>query len=280
MTTAQLLKKAKSAAGRDRNQSRRRILSTRAHIIEIAGQVFAEKGYHGATGKEICERAEVNAASISYHFGGMDALYHEVLLEAYDALMGSAEINTALRGAEPAEKRLQLLCQLMTQSALLPVGRSWEMRVISREALSPSADAEELRNLRLVPNMLLLRDLVSEVLGLPVEHTAVTLGCLQILAPIVLLQVGDWTAIATALPGFALDPAKEELCAQYVYTFMLGGLRALAALHAPPSTRKASSVKATSVKAVSVKAVSAKSSTAKSSAAKSAAKPSPAKKKR
>src|SRR5690606_41933729 len=89
--TQPLPKKAKAVAGR--KPSQRGELSTRALIIEIAGQVFAEKGYEGATGKEICERANVNAASISYHFGGMDALYHEVLLAACDALVGFVHCN-------------------------------------------------------------------------------------------------------------------------------------------------------------------------------------------
>src|SRR5690606_21392500 len=217
--------------------------STRALIIEIAGQVFAEKGYEGATGKEICERANVNAASISYHFGGMDALYHEVLLEAYDALVGFEQFNELLGAEADAKKRLLLLCQLMTRSALMPVGESWEMRVISREALSPASEIEELRNSQLIPKILLLRDLVAELLGLPVEHTAVVLGCLQIMAPIVLLQVGDWTAIARAMPGFKIDSTKEEVCVQYLFTFMLGGLQALAALHTPQASTKSPSKK-------------------------------------
>ena len=210
--------------------SQRRQLSTRARIIEVAGQVFAEKGYEGATGKEICERAAVNAAAISYHFGGMAMLYHEVLLEAYDTMVAFDEFSKLLSAEVEPEKRLLALCRIMSHSALQSAGESWEMRVISREALSPSAELEELRNSQLIPKIVLLRDLVAELLGLPVDHTAVVLGCLQIMAPIVLLQVGDWTAISRALPGFNLDPGNESQCAHYLYTFMLGGLRAIAAL--------------------------------------------------
>lgn len=230
------LNKTKAAA--DRKPSQRRQLSTRARIIEVAGQVFAEKGYEGATGKEICERAEVNAASISYHFGGMSALYHEVLLEAYDTMVAFDEFSKQLSTESDPQKRLQVLCQIMVKSALQPTGESWELRVISREALSPSTEIEELRNTQLIPKMLLLRDLVSELLGLPVEHNAVVLGSLLVMAPIVLLQVGDWAAFSQALPGFHIDPANEKQIADYLYSFMLGGLRATAAMHAPSATPK------------------------------------------
>src|ERR1700746_2555101 len=61
--------------------------STREHLLEIAGQVFSEKGFASATGKEICERSGANAAAVVYHFGGMDNLYREVVQEARTRLV-------------------------------------------------------------------------------------------------------------------------------------------------------------------------------------------------
>lgn len=236
----QLLKKTKLVSGRDRKQSQRRILSTRAHIIEVAGQVFAEKGYEGATGKEICERAEVNAASISYHFGGMAMLYHEVLLEAYDTLVGYDEFSNVTSREPNPEKRLLALCQIMVKSALAPTGQSWEMRVISREAMSPSAGIDELRNEHIIPKILLLRDLVSELLKLPIEHNTVILGTLLVMSPIVMLQVGDWASFSQALPGFNIDASNEAEIARAVYSFLSQGLRAMSAAGKPATRRKKS----------------------------------------
>jgi len=67
------------AAPRAKQQARQ---STRAQLLEVAGQVFSEKGFAGATGKEICERSGANSAAVVYHFGGMDNLYRAVLQEA------------------------------------------------------------------------------------------------------------------------------------------------------------------------------------------------------
>ena len=77
--------------------------STREQLLESAGQVFSEKGFDGATGKEICARSGANTAAVVYHFGGMDNLYGAVLQEARNRLAPSealayCRIETAARG--------------------------------------------------------------------------------------------------------------------------------------------------------------------------------------
>lgn len=51
---------------------------TRWRLLQAATEVFAEVGYHAATTRAICRRAEVNLASIHYYFGDKAELYREV----------------------------------------------------------------------------------------------------------------------------------------------------------------------------------------------------------
>ena len=51
---------------------------TRWRLLQAATEVFAEVGYHAATTREICRRAEVNLASIHYYCGDKAELYREV----------------------------------------------------------------------------------------------------------------------------------------------------------------------------------------------------------
>ncbi|TAJ78446.1 MAG: TetR/AcrR family transcriptional regulator [Gallionellaceae bacterium] len=51
---------------------------TRWRLLQAAAEVFAEVGYHAATTREICKRAEVNLASIHYYYGDKAELYREV----------------------------------------------------------------------------------------------------------------------------------------------------------------------------------------------------------
>ena len=56
--------------------------STRSRLVEIAGEIFAERGFESATIKEITTGARVNVASVNYHFGDKLGLYSEVLRAA------------------------------------------------------------------------------------------------------------------------------------------------------------------------------------------------------
>ncbi len=52
---------------------------TRKAVLEVAGQVFAEKGYDGAGFRDIAARSGVGLSSIMYHFGSKHGLYLEAI---------------------------------------------------------------------------------------------------------------------------------------------------------------------------------------------------------
>jgi len=117
---------------------------TRAELLESAGQVFAEKGFDRATGKEICERAGANAAAINYYFGGMDGLYAAVLEEANQRLVPVETISAAIAGKKDARAKLQAIIELVVDKLMGPASSSWAFRVLSREIIAPSPAIETL----------------------------------------------------------------------------------------------------------------------------------------
>lgn len=54
-------------------------IERRRQILETAIAVFSEKGFSGATTKEIAQRAKINESLIFRHFSGKDALYDAIL---------------------------------------------------------------------------------------------------------------------------------------------------------------------------------------------------------
>jgi len=54
------------------------------HIINIATEVFAEKGYHGALTDEIADRAKISKRSMYYYVGDKDTLYEAVIKKLMD----------------------------------------------------------------------------------------------------------------------------------------------------------------------------------------------------
>ncbi|MBS1983186.1 MAG: TetR family transcriptional regulator [Bdellovibrionales bacterium] len=56
-------------------------LDARQRILKTATKLFAERGLHAATTRQIALDAQVNISLISYYFGGKDALYQTALRE-------------------------------------------------------------------------------------------------------------------------------------------------------------------------------------------------------
>ena len=68
---------------------------TRAELLTVATEVFAESGYSGARVDEIAERTRTTKRMIYYYFGGKEQLYLAVLEKAY-------------RGIREAEQKLRV----------------------------------------------------------------------------------------------------------------------------------------------------------------------------
>jgi len=64
--------------------------NTRGSIIKAAVHLFAEKGFQGASVRDIVVKARVNQAAINYHFKSKDGLYLEVLKTAFEKLTEQA----------------------------------------------------------------------------------------------------------------------------------------------------------------------------------------------
>lgn len=56
----------------------------RTKLIDVATRLFAERGLHGVSIRELSQEAGVSISMISYHFGGKEGLYSAVLQEQFD----------------------------------------------------------------------------------------------------------------------------------------------------------------------------------------------------
>ncbi len=65
-----------------KNKNHEKDLATKAKLIKSSLELFARKGFAGTSVKEIADKAGVNVALVSYHFGGKKGLY-ESCFEAF-----------------------------------------------------------------------------------------------------------------------------------------------------------------------------------------------------
>jgi AcrR family transcriptional regulator len=111
---------------------------TRTKLLEIAGEVFAERGFELTTVREICRRADVqNLASINYYFRDKNNLYVEAVRTAFK---GSAEQESLPKWPEDATPT-QKLRDYITRFAATLIGSNrptWHHLLVSRELAQPT----------------------------------------------------------------------------------------------------------------------------------------------
>jgi len=69
--------------------------STKARILAAAEDVFAAKGFDGASTREIAARAQVNISSLHYHWESKETLYLAVFEDIYDRIINLARDSIA-----------------------------------------------------------------------------------------------------------------------------------------------------------------------------------------
>jgi AcrR family transcriptional regulator len=196
--------------------------STRSRLIEIAGEIFAERGFEAATVKEITQGAQVNIASINYHFGDKLGLYSEVLRKAL--VNGRLSEMTGPGGAP------EQLTEYVTRfiEALVGEGRpSWCRRLMARELAEPTPALPMVVVEVIQPNYQLLCGIISTIAGLSTDEERVRLAAHSVIS-----QCVHWCHARPLLPylwpELELTRAQVGRIATHIAKFSLAGIRATA----------------------------------------------------
>lgn len=70
----------------------------RAHILESARRLIAERGYHAVTVRDLAERCRVSVPTLYNQFGGKDALLGAAIEDHFNRALLSAQLPKAQKG--------------------------------------------------------------------------------------------------------------------------------------------------------------------------------------
>ncbi|WP_374413911.1 TetR/AcrR family transcriptional regulator [Novosphingobium colocasiae] len=195
--------------------------ATRQRILEAAGELIGEQGFAQVTGRAIAARAEVDVASINYHFGSREQLYRMLLVEAHTRLVTVEELEAIVNAPAPPEARLRRLIDMAVARAM---GEDWWIvHVLAREIMGPTS------------HFAVLRPLIAQKFGIAVKLFAELTGYRQGDPQLVL------NAIASAAPfgamlvlrrsfGQELSPWAQlspAAVVDHLAAYVLAGLRAV-----------------------------------------------------
>jgi AcrR family transcriptional regulator len=205
---------------------------TKARLITAASELFAERGFHGTTVRDIAERAGVNLASGHYHYGSKKDLYLAVLRAQF------AEIRALLarRGAARPARELKRLSR--TAVVRLLQARAHAMldlligpppglhgTLLQREMIDPSEALPVIVEEFIVPMVHEMQQIVARLApGLP--RGAIERSVFAIMGQVLFYR---FTMPATlrlwGLPSYPRGLSRQV--AEHVAEFSLGGLERL-----------------------------------------------------
>jgi TetR/AcrR family transcriptional regulator, regulator of cefoperazone and chloramphenicol sensitivity len=213
---------------------------TREKLIEAAGEIFAEKGLHGALIRDITQRAGANIASVNYHFHDKFELYALVLRQAHEGIVVAMQRPLS---ADTPEGRVRQLLSAMLTTALDPSRPKWHTLLLSRELLQPT------------PALDLLHDVVQSParrLWEAIEEIRPELSEQQIMLAVsgvvaqCLFHVHHGHIARRMFPTVP-EPDLETLV-EHVVDFSLAALRGLHATPAPDRQRRRAGPRGTAVR--------------------------------
>ena len=177
--------------------------TTRTRLIEAASTLFAERGYGGASVRDICDLARVNPGAVSYHFGGKRQLYRTALRQAAQRLARVEAPPASADGLAPPPDLTSVVRRVFR--------RLGEDPVATRLLLRDLAEGGSLAVEALEPTLRGALDGLRAVTGHtddPRASAEVRVLFLELAAPVFLLAAA-WPAIARTLE--LADVEREEL---------------------------------------------------------------------
>jgi AcrR family transcriptional regulator len=196
-------------------------------LLEVACEVFAEKGYRDTTIAEICKRADANIAAVNYYFGDKKTLYAEAWRLAFHRSLEAHSPNGGVPPNAPAEERLR--GRILATMQRLADPKSYEFEIIRKEMANPTGLLAEVMRKSIEPLRRDLGDVVRELLGESASEQQVMLCQMSIRA-----QCFDMIARERHRKMFVAAGIKEELpperpdievMADHVTRFSLAGIR-------------------------------------------------------
>ena len=193
----------------------RRIAARRMQILDAAARVFAEKGFHRATTKEIAAAADVSEGTIYNYFGGkreiLSAIVKETETPMVAALLEMGELGDREAMVEMIEKGLSIT------EAQLPFNRTLFSEAWVDDGILEESIAARIRQIHQLLTKYIAERIAAGIFR-PVDPALV--------AQLVLGMFGS--LIVPAIRGMAPlpSPKKRRALAEAMVDLLLDGVRA------------------------------------------------------
>ena len=196
---------------------------TRERLIDAAGEMFAELGFHHTTVRQICNRAGANIAAVNYHFRDKTGLYTEVVRQSMRAAKLDA-VRAAFDQSAPPEEILRAVIKARLESLRgLDLG-DWHFRIFAHELAKPTPAMNVVVNEAIRPLYLRMCKLLAVILELPPDHQTTRLCAHSIIGQILFYAFAA-PVISRLGPAIKMTQPQVDQIANHIAEFSLAYLR-------------------------------------------------------
>lgn len=213
---------------------------TRERLLHAAGDVFAQRGFHQATVRDICTKAHANIAAVNYHFGDKEGLYIALLKSVHEP--ARSQVTAALPLATTPEEQLRTFVRLLMQRMLSDGPPAWHATMMAREMVEPTGALDEVVRDMIRPMWKELCRIVAALLGKGADQTTIE-RCASSVIGQMLHYKHSRPVISRLLPHEVYEPRRIDAWAEHIAAFSIAGIRAMCAggVDAASSPRRARS---------------------------------------
>ncbi|MDD4915011.1 MAG: CerR family C-terminal domain-containing protein [Methylococcales bacterium] len=137
----------------------------RSRLVLAALRLFAQKGYEGATTREICEAADANISAIRYYFGDKAGLYRAAFNEPLGEKCCQVDMETY--GALPLAEALNRFFKEFLEPLKMGEDINLLMKLRFREMTEPTGVWQQEIDAEIKPQHMALANLLKQHLRLP-----------------------------------------------------------------------------------------------------------------
>ena len=204
-----------------------KIDQTRERILDEAEKLFAEKGYHAVSVREITTEAACNLAAVNYHFGNKQNLYHEVFRSRWipraRTLFGVFRESLASRKAPTQAEVVQALSEAFLRGPMTGEERQRHSQLMIRELSQPTEAFDIVVEEAVAPVMgTLTEQLKRSQPKRRVPQEEMTLNVLSIFAMTIYFNFSR--PLVSRMTGCEYDDAFTARLVRHITRFSLHGM--------------------------------------------------------
>lgn len=202
-------------------------LETRRKLLDAAGVLFAERGYHDTKTGDICRAAEANIAAVHYHFRSKEDIYAAAWRHEFERSTASYPPDGGVPAKAPAEDRLRGHIQALVRRFMDPASR--DLDIAHREMSHPTGLLAEVMYRSIEPMRQMHLGIIREILGPDATEQDVQLCEMSIHAQCVVSLMHERQRRLAPPdvwhPPPPLQRVDESVLTRHILRFSLAGLR-------------------------------------------------------